>query len=230
MHNDKTMQELQDVAATEFGPASSPETGRVRPYKKIVLTGGPCAGKSKASEALQTMYGGRMVAVPEAATLLFEGGFPLAGRDIEYSEEWRRCAQTAIFDLQLHLETAADIRARQQGAEIVLCDRGILDAEPYLPGLIKERCAQMGMDDGSLIRGYDGVIHLDSLAVLPEADYGKHGNASRREARQEAVEKNEATKSAWESVYDVTVVVPASTLEAKVATVATIIDQYLRKG
>lgn len=226
----EAMQEVRSVCGPEPRPSSSPEAGRLRSYKKIVLTGGPCAGKSKASEALQTMYGERMVAVPEAATLLFEGGFPLAGRDIEYSEEWHQCAQTAIFDLQLHLEAAADIRARQQGAEIVLCDRGILDAEPYLPGLIKERCAQMGMDDGSLIRGYDGVIHLDSLAVLPEADYGKHGNASRRETRQEAVEKNEATKSAWESVYDVTVIAPASTLEDKVATVAMVIDEYLRAG
>lgn len=44
--------------------------------KKIVLTGGPCAGKTTVLNVLKQEFAGQILVIPEAATLLLSGGFP----------------------------------------------------------------------------------------------------------------------------------------------------------
>ncbi len=46
-----------------------------RPFR-VVLTGGPGGGKTTAADLLRREIGDRVIIVPEAATLLFSGGFP----------------------------------------------------------------------------------------------------------------------------------------------------------
>ena len=43
---------------------------------RIVLTGGPGGGKTTAADLFRREIGERVVIVPEAATILFQGGFP----------------------------------------------------------------------------------------------------------------------------------------------------------
>ena len=43
---------------------------------RIVLTGGPGGGKTTAADLMRREVGERIVIVPEAATMLFSGGFP----------------------------------------------------------------------------------------------------------------------------------------------------------
>ncbi|EKE25576.1 MAG: hypothetical protein ACD_5C00113G0003, partial [uncultured bacterium] len=42
--------------------------------KVVVLTGGPCSGKSTVLRALQDEFGEQLVVVREVATVLLEGG------------------------------------------------------------------------------------------------------------------------------------------------------------
>lgn len=49
----------------------------------IVLTGGPCSGKTTVLRAIAEEFRGRIVLVPEVATLLLSGGFPIPGKDIK---------------------------------------------------------------------------------------------------------------------------------------------------
>ena len=42
---------------------------------RIVLTGGPGGGKTTAADLFRREIGDRVVLVPEAATILFQGGF-----------------------------------------------------------------------------------------------------------------------------------------------------------
>ncbi len=52
---------------------------RPNPFPKrcrIVLTGGPGGGKTTAADLFRREIGDRVVIVPEAATILFQGGFP----------------------------------------------------------------------------------------------------------------------------------------------------------
>src|SRR6186713_3191320 len=47
---------------------------------RIVLTGGPGGGKTTAADLFRREIGDRVVIVPEAATILFAGGFPAPAR------------------------------------------------------------------------------------------------------------------------------------------------------
>ncbi len=75
---------------------SSPTLGR--PFR-VVLTGGPGGGKTTAGDILRREFGKAVAFVPEAATMLFSGGFP------RYDDP--RCVpyqQQAIYHVQVNLE------------------------------------------------------------------------------------------------------------------------------
>jgi Ni2+-binding GTPase involved in maturation of urease and hydrogenase len=67
--------------------------------RKIVLTGGPGAGKTAVLEMIRHSLCDHIAIVPEAAGVIFGGGFP---RREEL--EARRAAQRAIYHVQLELE------------------------------------------------------------------------------------------------------------------------------
>jgi hypothetical protein len=82
--------------------------------RRIVLTGGPGAGKTAVLELVRHSLCKHLRVLPEAASIVFGGGFPR-----EPGDEARRAAQRAIYHVQRELEAAAT------GADIAiaLCDR-----------------------------------------------------------------------------------------------------------
>ena len=66
---------------------------------KIVLTGGPCAGKSTILNRIQESFPEQVETVPEAANMLIGGGFPLPSDSLPYSEGWRMTLQDPLFSL-----------------------------------------------------------------------------------------------------------------------------------
>ena len=94
--------------------------------RRVVLTGGPGGGKTTAADMFRREIGERVVIVPEAATMLFGGGFP-RGREPNAV----RACQRAIFHVQVNLE---DIQAAHYPDRFLLCDRGTVDGAAYWPG------------------------------------------------------------------------------------------------
>jgi predicted ATPase len=99
--------------------------------KRVVLTGGPCSGKTTVQRAVSEEFFDRVVLVTEAATLLLEGGFPVPGKQLPWSEEWQAAFQAAILPRQQSLEEAYGLVARDRGCRLIVCDRGILDGAAY---------------------------------------------------------------------------------------------------
>src|SRR6187549_2463966 len=97
---------------------------------RIVLTGGPGGGKTTAADMFRREIGERVVIVPEAATILFQGGFPRSRQSCALKH-----AQTAIFHVQRRLE---DVQAVQYPNRVLLCDRGTVDGAAYWPGETRE--------------------------------------------------------------------------------------------
>lgn len=63
---------------------------RMNAIRKIVITGGPCGGKTTVLNALKKDFNDRAVFVPEVATMLLSGGFPAPEKDLFLSEKWHR--------------------------------------------------------------------------------------------------------------------------------------------
>lgn len=154
---------------------------------RIVLTGGPGGGKTTAADLFRREIGERVVIVPEAATILFQGGFP---RSPDLGA--RRFAQTTIFHVQRSLE---DVQASLYPGRTLLCDRGTVDGAAYWPGEPHHYFDAVGTTLEAEFRRYDAVIFFESAAVGGGTIEG--GNPMRNESMAEAVELDTRLRSLW---------------------------------
>ena len=159
---------------------------------RIVLTGGPCGGKTAAlaplKAALETE--GRPVFVaPEAATALMEEGFSPAPD--------REAFQRRVFARMLAQEAALEAEAAPFGeAAVLLFDRGLMDPFAYTPeATCLARLAEAGLTRVTARDRYDGVFHLQSAAK--GEGYTLATNATRLETPAEAAALDDATLAAW---------------------------------
>lgn len=118
--------------------------------RRIVLTGGPGAGKTAVLELIRQAFCVHVKVLPEAAGIVFGGGFPR-----EPNPGVLRAAERAIYFLQRELEAAADA----SDAAIVLCDRGTVDCAAYWPGP-GTLWEAVGSGRETELARYDAVIHL----------------------------------------------------------------------
>ena len=153
--------------------------------KRIVLTGGPGAGKTAVLEMARGHFCSHVAVLPEAASVVFGGGFP------RHTDPVRRAAaQRAIYHVQDELEHVALATA---GVEVVLCDRGTLDALAYWPAPWETFFADLHTTLEEELRRYDIVIHLRT----PTRRNGYHKDALRIEPAKEAEAIDERLLEVW---------------------------------
>ncbi len=167
---------------------------------KVVLTGGPCAGKTSCLRALRMYFGEQIVTVPETATLLLDSGFPPPShpRIRDCQDEWIRSFQSAILSIQQTLEETGERLARNCGARLIVCDRGVLDGAAYWPGGRQAFLHHFGLSVEDCFARYRVVLHLQSLAESHPHLYGSENNAIRYECVADALGVERATCDAWE--------------------------------
>jgi predicted ATPase len=165
---------------------------------RICLTGGPGGGKTTAGDLLRRELGKRVAFVPEAATVLFTGGFP------RYKEE--SCVafqQQAIYHVQTNLEAS---QAAKYPGRMLLCDRGTADGLAYWRGSEAEWSEAMGGTSlEAELRRYDVVIFFQSAAVLDASDGAagtvntmlEGGNPARNETVAEARHLDTTLEKIW---------------------------------
>lgn len=166
--------------------------------KRVVITGGPCAGKSTVLEAVRVEFASRALIVPEVATMLLGAGFPAPGDDLTWSLDWQMNFENAILPVQKNLEAAYELMAKEMGVGLLVCDRGLLDGAAYTPGGQAAFCEIYKLCLAESLLCYEAVIHLESLAVGKPELYGKTNNSNRFEGLERAVQLEYATREAWQ--------------------------------
>ena len=151
---------------------------------KIVLTGGPSAGKTSIVEILYKSNSEKTVVVQEAASLLYRGGFPRA-----FEPKHVQSQQYAIYAVQSALE---EIALEESGGRTIVCDRGSLDGLAYWFGTKESFFEKVSSSMQKEIDRYNWVIHLDSAS-----GYNYKNSATRPEKIFEAEKINELVKIAW---------------------------------
>lgn len=154
---------------------------------RVVLTGGPGGGKTTAADLYRREIGDEVVVVPEAATLLYTGGFPRIGEN-----GVRRATQRAIYHVQTNLE---DVQAAHYCSRVLLCDRGTVDGAVYWPGEPEEFFEHLGTSLEKELLRYDAVIFFETAAVGGISIEG--GNPTRIETIEEALKLDEKLKKLW---------------------------------
>lgn len=156
----------------------------VHPPRRIVLTGGPGAGKTAVLEMMRKTLCEHVKVVPEAAGVVFGGGFPRGD-----APEVRRAGQRAIFFLQRELELAVTA----ENVSIALCDRGTVDGIAYWPGP-DDLWRAVGTTLDEQLARYHAVIHLRTPAI--DGGYN-HQNPLRVESAVEAAAIDARIAAAW---------------------------------
>lgn len=163
--------------------------------KRVVITGGPCAGKTTAIESIRAYFEQnerRVIIVEEVPTEIMRMGITLA----KYG---KLPFQKAIIDLQRKKEQViTDAACSLDGNQevLIIYDRGILDHFIYLNSeeqkLIEE---EMGIDRQKLYGNYDLIIHM--LSVASEMPELYENSKYRLEAVSEAKEMDDSIGKIW---------------------------------
>lgn len=193
---------------------------------RIAVTGGPCAGKSTAIEALRLEYGDRIIVTPEVATMLLGSGYPAAGGQPAFLE-WLFNFQRSVGSVQMGMEDDAVLRAESREVPVVVFDRGLCDSEAYIHGDASYFYDIFGITKQQALARYDLVIHLQSVAACRPELYGKGGNEHRMETLEEAQAVEAQTLAAWSDHPNRVVVPGGDGIDAVVARVLSLVSEHL---
>jgi predicted ATPase len=194
--------------------------------KKIVLTGGPCGGKTSVRRLLKQAFREQVTVVKEMATTLLKGGFPVPPPDHPEFEKWQVLFEQAIFPAQIALEDANEMLALPN-IQLIVYDRGLLDVDAYAPGCSAGLLHRHDLTRSSILTRYDTVIHLVSLAVSDPVAYGQIGNKHRFETVERATELEHLCLDAWQDHPKRHVINGADDIQAKVDQVFALVRQLL---
>lgn len=176
-------------------------TALERPFRHIVLTGGPGGGKTTALPYLRAALsrrGWQVFTVAEAATIVLGGGADEFARSGEAHQVV--AVQAAVLSVQRSLRTHFTELAHTAGKAktVIVYDRAELDGAAYVPEAEFDRLlTEAGTDRGTVLDSYDAVIHLVTAADGASNEYSTDGHAARHENARRAVALDAGVRDAW---------------------------------
>ena len=164
---------------------------------KIVVTGGPCAGKTTAMRCIKTHFeplGYTVLFIPETATELIGGGVApwTCGTVLEYQ----------IYQMRLQSEKERIFEQAVQNMQgdkfLIVCDRGMSDNRAYMSEQeFRDALLHFGWNEIAVRDGYDAVFHLTTAAKGAEEFYTTENNQARIETPEQARALDNKLISAW---------------------------------
>ncbi len=169
---------------------------------EIVLTGGPCAGKTSALSRVQRWLmdrGYRVFLVPEVATILIQGGVhDIADIAIHNPQQYLHF-QRRVLEMEMMFQT--EFRKLAEGflePSVIIYDRGPMDGCAYVDRSLFEEIIQESRWNFVEVRdGFDAVIHLVTAADGAEQYYTTVNNTARHETPEEARALDRRTQDVW---------------------------------
>ncbi|KAI3409795.1 hypothetical protein GPALN_006170 [Globodera pallida] len=167
---------------------------------KIVLTGGPCAGKTTGQARLSSFFesiGWKVYTVPETASILLGPG------RIRFQDLNR--TQAAQFQIDL-LKTLVQIenvffnQAELSDSEkiMIILDRGAMDGSAYIDVQSwTDVLTSCKLDVHELRERYHQICHLVTAADGAPSFYQLANNQARTEAVDDAIVIDKKTREAW---------------------------------
>ena len=191
-----TVHKLADVLSVSVDDLL--ETGaNEKQITKIVITGGPCAGKTTAMSWIQNAFtkrGYAVLFVDETATQLITGGaapwLSTSNRDFQWQ----------LIQLQQAKEKAfTEIgKTLKESKVLIVCDRAVMDNCAYMTdaefGWVLK---QMQTSKIALRDQYDAVFHLVTAAKGAEKYYTLANNQARTETVEQASALDDKLIAAW---------------------------------
>ncbi len=153
---------------------------------RIVLTGGPCAGKTSALELIVDHFsnkGYKVFTIPEMPTLFTQSGMNYLTKNKDFFYE----GEKATLEMQLAFEDRFTLMAKTLDVPcLIICDRGTMDISAYMTAEMWSHLMELaGTSSEELRRRYDAVLHMTTTACGSEEFYTTSTNAQRYEQANE---------------------------------------------
>ena len=199
---------------------------------KIVLTGGPCAGKTTTISRIEEHLvnkGYHVLVLNECATETIKGGIRPFGDYAASVYDF----ENEILNLQLYKEKRYHDFLKNYSDDtkiVMLCDRGSVDIKAYLgeenyQKMLKEN----HVTHQELLDSYDLVIHMVTVAADMQNRYSNSNNTARFEDSLEAINLDKRTSEAWSEHPNLKVVPVCEMLEEKIDMAIKFVDEVLDK-
>lgn len=165
---------------------------------KIVLTGGPCSGKSTFMREVIEKYGHLVHCVPEVASILIaQVGILPSVTDEKHNARF----QQILYRVQRSFEEAAELQAMKDGKQAIILDRGTLDAVAYFGGEDNMKRQALytiatGISVSNELKRYMAVLYLAPPSREVYEAEGRN-NAARSESYEQAMALAHRTRDAW---------------------------------
>lgn len=204
--------------------------GNTIPVYRIVLTGGPCGGKSTAVASISDRLlslGFRVFRVPEAATLLITGT-GLSPPSLKEPE--RTVFEGTIIKTKIALEDIFyQIAKAGNTPSVIICDRGTMDTRAYM----NEESWDILLDEFSWNvvelrdKRYDAIIHLVTAAIGAEKFYTIENNVARVENLNQARDLDFKVLNAWVGHPRIRIIDNSTDFKGKIQRVEDVICQIV---
>ncbi|KAL5287525.1 unc-132 family protein [Megaselia abdita] len=178
---------------------TSSENHDSRKVYKIVLTGGPCGGKTTGQSRICTFFenlGWRVFRVPETANVLLSGGIKFS--DLTEAEAYK--FQENLLRTMIQIEnTYFELAKSSTKSCLIICDRGVMDASAYISKEKWEKMLQTNNWNTIELRDnrYNQILHLVSAANGAEEFYTTEDHACRSEGVELARDLDYKSAAAW---------------------------------
>jgi hypothetical protein len=157
---------------------------------RVVLTGGPGAGKTVIASTIAADQPDRCACIPEAATQVYQA---MQTRWDLLDDTGKREVQRRIYARQVEQEQLAVASGDRR---IVLLDRGTVDGAAYWPDGPEDYWRELRTTEGAELDRYDAVIWLQTCATLGLYD-GPSSNPCRAELPAQAIHVGQKLAQAW---------------------------------
>lgn len=127
---------------------------------RIVLTGGPMAGKSSVLIYLQRLYNDEIQIIPEIATIFEKNFFK---DQLFFTKLLNKDLSKLFFNLQVQLESIYLKAAKEKGVKLIVCDRGLFDGAAYFKGNLEKFLIINNTTPKEICKRYDAIIWLETL-------------------------------------------------------------------
>lgn len=166
---------------------------------RLVLTGGPCGGKTTGQSRLCTFFenlGWKVFRVPETASVLLSGGIKFSDLNAEQVFKF----QENLLKTMLQIENTFFELAKSCNRNcLIICDRGAMDPSAFVSKETWERMMRENNWNNVELRDnrYNQIVHMVTAAKGAEDFYSTEDHACRSEGVDLARELDYNAAAAW---------------------------------
>ncbi|CAG9863849.1 unnamed protein product [Phyllotreta striolata] len=166
---------------------------------KLVLTGGPCGGKTTGQARLCTFFenlGWKVFRVPETASVLLGGGVKFADLNADESIKFQENLLKTMLQIE---DTFFALGKTCKRNCLIICDRGAMDASAFVAKDKWETIMRENAWNNVELRDnrYNQIIHMVTAAKGAEEFYSIEDHNCRSEGVQLARDLDTKAAAAW---------------------------------